>query len=179
LLALSLLGLGLLLPGPAEGRLPDALFRRPPRARVVPHVREKHGERFVDPFFWLRQRDNPEVIRYLKAENAYTRHFMRDTEPLQETLYQEMLARIKETDFSVPRRHGPFLYYERTEQGKQHLIHCRRRDQAGGPKRSCSTRTPWRSAAPASTWARSRSAPITGSSPSRSMTRAAKRTPSR
>ncbi|RCK81391.1 MAG: Protease II [Candidatus Ozemobacter sibiricus] len=134
LLALSLLGLGLLLPGPAEGRLPDALFRRPPRARVVPHVREKHGERFVDPFFWLRQRDNPEVIRYLKAENAYTRHFMRDTEPLQETLYQEMLARIKETDFSVPRRHGPFLYYERTEQGKQHLIHCRRRDQAGAPE---------------------------------------------
>ncbi len=119
---------------PAAGGLPASFYRQPPRARPQAHVRDLHGERFIDYWFWLREKENPEVIRYLKAENAYTRHVMRDTEAFQERLFQEMVGRIKETDLSVPEKDGPYLYYDRTEKGKQYRIHCRRQDAPGAPE---------------------------------------------
>ncbi len=85
-----------------------------------------HGERRVDEYFWLRERDNPEVRAYLEAENAYADALLAPTEPLQSRLYQEMLGRIKETDQNVPYRKGSFFYYSRTEQGRQYPIHCRK-----------------------------------------------------
>ncbi|NLI79712.1 MAG: S9 family peptidase [Candidatus Riflebacteria bacterium] len=130
----GLLVLAWIWPVPAAGGLPASFYRRPPRARPQPHVRDLHGERFVDDWFWLRDKENPEVIRYLKAENGYTRHVMRDTEAFQERLFQEMVGRIKETDLSVPEKHGPFLYYDRTEKGRQYRIHCRRKDAQGAPE---------------------------------------------
>jgi oligopeptidase B len=99
----------------------------PPVAPKVPKVRELHGDKFVDDYFWLREKTNPEVVKYLEAENAYTEAVMKPLEPLQDQLYKEMLARIKETDLTVPARDGEYFYYSRTEQGKQYPIYCRKK----------------------------------------------------
>ncbi len=106
----------------------------PPVAKVVPKDVSVHGEERIDNYFWLRERDSQEVIDYLKAENAYTQAVMQDTEPLQEKLYQEMLGRIKETDFDVPVRRGDYYYYKRTEEGKQYPIHCRKHGNLDAPE---------------------------------------------
>ncbi len=87
-----------------------------------------HGDRRVDHYAWLRQKENPEVIAYLEAENAYTDAILRPTETFQETLYQEMLGRILQTDLSVPYRLRGYLYFTCTEEGKQYPTHCRRLD---------------------------------------------------
>jgi oligopeptidase B len=89
-------------------------------------VEIRHGERRQDDYFWLRQKDDPEVAAYLQAENAYATAMLKPMEPFQEALYAEMLARIKEDDESVPYRHGRYVYYSRTEKGKQYPIYCRR-----------------------------------------------------
>jgi oligopeptidase B len=101
----------------------------PPTARAIPTTHTIHGETRIDEYHWLRHRDDPEVIAYLEAENRYTRDVMRHTEGLQELLYQEMRARIKETDLSVPERIDGWLYYTRTEAGGQYPIFCRRLDR--------------------------------------------------
>ncbi len=106
---------------------------RPPMAKKVTHVEAVHGEKLVDDYFWLRDRKNPEVKAYLESENAYADAFMKPTEGLQAKLYEEMLGRIKETDLSVPFRQGAYLYYSRTEKGKQYPIYCRKK--AGEPGR--------------------------------------------
>src|SRR3989304_1562363 len=77
----------------------------PPLARKTPKVAPPHGNIRVDNYFWLREKTNPEVIRYLEAENGYTEAGLKHLEPLREALYQELLGRIKETDQAVP-------YYE-------------------------------------------------------------------
>ncbi len=99
----------------------------PPVARIVPKVDNLHGERRVDNYFWLRERDNPEVIEYLEAENEYTEAMMKHTEEFQKQLYKELLGRIKETDLSVPVKIDDYYYYTRTEEGKQYSIHCRKK----------------------------------------------------
>ncbi|HKQ58753.1 MAG TPA: S9 family peptidase [Candidatus Eisenbacteria bacterium] len=106
----------------------------PPVARKVPRVETLHGDRRVDDYFWLRQKSDPEVIRYLEAENAYTTEMSRGTEPFQETLYKEMLARIKQTDLSVPYRLRGYYYYSRTEEGKQYPIQCRKKGSLEAPE---------------------------------------------
>lgn len=103
----------------------------PPLARQVPHADTTLGDVRHDPYHWLRDRNDPEVIRHLEAENAYTQAVLAPTAALQESLFQEMRGRIQETDLSVPAKDGPFLYYTRTEQGKQYPIFCRRADQPG------------------------------------------------
>jgi oligopeptidase B len=99
----------------------------PPVAPKVDKMREMHGDRFEDDYFWLREKTNPKVTHYLESENAYTDSIMKPLEPLQGELYKEMLARIKETDLSVPARDGDYFYYSRTEQGKQYSIYCRKK----------------------------------------------------
>jgi oligopeptidase B len=103
----------------------------PPVARREPVEHVLHGDRRVDHYAWLRHKENPEVIAYLNAENAYTDAILKPTEAFQEKLYQEMLGRILQTDFSVPYRLRSYLYYTRTEEGKQYAFHCRRRDAEG------------------------------------------------
>ncbi len=80
----------------------------------------------MDEYFWLREKDDPEVIAYLEAENGYAAAVMKPTEPLQEVLYREMRAHIKETDLSVPYREGDYVYYSRTEAGEQYPKYCRK-----------------------------------------------------
>jgi oligopeptidase B len=98
----------------------------PPMAERRPHVVSRHGDRFEDPWFWLRNRDDPAVRAYLEAENAYAREVLPGTESLQRQLYDEMLGRIQQTDVTAPFPDGDFWYYSRTEEGKQYPIHCRR-----------------------------------------------------
>jgi oligopeptidase B len=98
----------------------------PPVAQTIPTKLVLHGDIRVDPYFWLRQKTNPEVIAYLEAENKYTESIMAPTQKLQDALYREILGRIKETDLTVPAAQGRYLYYTRTEQGKQYTIHCRK-----------------------------------------------------
>ncbi|KAB7624292.1 S9 family peptidase [Alkalilimnicola sp. S0819] len=107
---------------------------QPPRAERRPQVLEAHGERREDPWFWLRERDDPAVIAYLEAENAYTEAVMAPTEPLQQRLYEEFLGRIKETDLSVPVERDGWYYYSRTEQGLQYPILCRKRGSLAAPE---------------------------------------------
>jgi oligopeptidase B len=80
-----------------------------------------------DPFFWLREKDNPDVLKYLRAENRYTETALKHTESLQNTIYQEMRQRIKEDDVSVPQKIGDYYYYSRTETGRQYAVHCRKK----------------------------------------------------
>ncbi len=99
----------------------------PPGLKKISREISVHGKTWHDDYFWLREKENPAVINHLKAENEYTRLFMKDTEELQEKLYKEILGRIKETDMSVPVRYAGYFYYSRTEQGKQYSIHCRKK----------------------------------------------------
>ena len=102
--------------------------KNPPAAKIIPRTETIHGETRVDNYCWLRERDNPEVIEYLKAENQYTTAMMKHTEEFQERLYKELLGRIKETDLSVPVKIDDYYYYSRTEEGKQYHILCRKKE---------------------------------------------------
>jgi len=100
---------------------------KPPKAKIKAKVDTLFGREMVDNYFWLRERDDPEVIDYLKAENAHTKAVMKHTEKLQTRLYEEMVSRIKETDLSVPVKRDNYYYYYRTEEGKQYRIYCRKK----------------------------------------------------
>ena len=99
---------------------------KPPVAKIVPRKLEAHGSLREDPYYWLNQREDPEVINYLKAENAYTRSVMAHTEQLQETLFEEIKGRLDPDDSSVPYRKDDFYYYYRFEEGKEYAVHCRK-----------------------------------------------------
>jgi oligopeptidase B len=109
----------------------DSTPLAPPLARREPVETVLHGDRRIDHYAWLRQKENPGVIAYLEAENAYTDAILRPTESFQEALYQEMLGRILQTDLSVPYCLRGFLYFTCTEEGKQYPVHCRRIDSGG------------------------------------------------
>jgi oligopeptidase B len=106
----------------------------PPAAKKVLHMKTLHGDILKDDYAWLRERENPEVRRFLEAENASTDAFMKPTEPFQKALYDEMLSRIQETDLSVPYREGGWYYYSRTEKGKQYPIYCRKKGSLEAPE---------------------------------------------
>lgn len=106
----------------------------PPIAPKKPKITEIHGRKLEDPYFWLREKENEEVINYLKAENRYTEEFMKDTEDFQKKLYEEMKGRIKETDQSVPVQIDDYFYYVRTVEGLNYAIHCRRKGSMDAPE---------------------------------------------
>ena len=106
----------------------------PPVAKKVPRVEMLHGDRRVDDYYWMREKSNPEVIAYLEAENAYTEAMTKDGEPLAKALYTEMLARIKQTDLSVPYLLRGYYYYSRTIEGKQYPIQCRKKGSLDAPE---------------------------------------------
>ncbi len=99
----------------------------PPVATIVPTTHTIHGDTRTDNYRWLQDKTSADVIAYLNAENAYTKSVMAPTEELQKTLYTEILSRIQETDLSVPCLYGGWLYYTRTEEGKQYPIYCRKK----------------------------------------------------
>ena len=99
----------------------------PPQADKTPIADTLHGNIRVDNYFWLRDKLNPEVIKYLEAENEYTEKMMIHTKVFQEKLYNELLGRIKETDLSVSEKMDDYYYYSRTEEGKSYNINCRKK----------------------------------------------------
>jgi oligopeptidase B len=113
---------------------PPRPVTQPPVAAKIPHTTKIHGERLVDNYHWLRNRNSRQVRDYLDAENAYTDWFMKPTEALQQKLYDEMLGRIEETDASVPYRDGDYLYYSRTQAGEQYPIYCRQKGSLDAPE---------------------------------------------
>jgi oligopeptidase B len=106
--------------------MPTETALTPPVAPIHPVENKIHNRTLIDDYAWMRDRENPETIAYLEAENAYTRSVTEPDEPLRQTLYQEMLSHIKETDVSVPFRESNYWYYSRTEQGSQYPIYCRK-----------------------------------------------------
>ena len=106
----------------------------PPVAPQKPITIKKFGDTRIDNYFWLREKTSPDVIDYLNAENAYTQTVLGPLKDLQETLYQDMLSRIKETDENVPYQKGEYWYYSRTEAGKQYSIYCRRHGSLAAPE---------------------------------------------
>jgi oligopeptidase B len=105
---------------------------RPPVAPRRPTTLEHGGDRRVDPWFWLRDRDDPAVLAYLAAENAYTQEVLDHLGPRRERLFGEIVSRVQETDTSAPVRFGPFEYFSRTLEGLQYSVHCRRAAGAAG-----------------------------------------------
>ena len=102
-------------------------FPTPPVAAVNPSEFTEFGNKRIDNYFWLNDKTKPEVIDYLKAENAYFDTVMNSTKALQEKLFAEMKGRIKEADESVPSLDNGYYYYNRTETGKQYPIYCRKK----------------------------------------------------
>ena len=98
---------------------------KPPIAKRVDTRREHHGDVFVDPYEWLRDKANPDVVSYLEAENAYTDEQTAHLAPLRQRIFDEIKARTKETDLSVPTRRGDWWYYGRSFEGKQYGVQCR------------------------------------------------------
>jgi len=106
----------------------------PPIAPRRPTVLEAHGDSRVDPYYWLREKGNREVLAYLEAENAYADSIMAPTEGLQERLYREVLGRVQETDTSAPTLYKGWWTYTRTVEGLDYEIYCRRRGSMDAPE---------------------------------------------
>ncbi|QNI33781.1 S9 family peptidase [Alloacidobacterium dinghuense] len=106
----------------------------PPVAKPQHTETALHGHTLVDNYAWLRDKESPDTLAYLKAENDYTTAVLEPTTELQEKLYREMLSHIKETDVSVPFRDGDYWYYTRTEEGLQYPIFCRKPGSLDAPE---------------------------------------------
>ena len=98
-----------------------------PTAPKIPKEITQHGQTRLDNYFWMRFREDPEVLKYLHAEQDYLEEVMQHTKPLQEQLFQEMKMRIKEDDSSAPEKDGGYVYYTRYEAGKQYPFYCRKK----------------------------------------------------
>lgn len=101
---------------------------KPPVARKINTILSHHGDARVDNYFWLNQRENPDVINYIKKENLYCRHALSSTKKLQEKLFLEMKSRIKEEESTAPYFKNGYWYYERYERKKEHPIYCRKKE---------------------------------------------------
>ena len=131
-IVLPLLLLILVLPNMIQAQTPQSPV--PPVATVVPHALEMHGQQRIDPYYWLNEREDPEVIAYLEAENEYAQRMMEPTEPLQEELYQEITGRIDPDDASVPYELNGYWYYTRFTAGDDYRIYCRKKGTLQAPE---------------------------------------------
>ncbi len=116
-----------------SGELPQGVGAAPVAAKIPKDI-TVHGDSRTDNYFWLRDKQNPKVMEYLKAEDAYSDAVMKPLAGLQDTLFKEMVGHIKETDETAPYRRGDYFYYTRTEQGKQYPILCRRKGALTAPE---------------------------------------------
>jgi oligopeptidase B len=112
----------------------DPKVANPPIAEKIAKVDTLFGDIRVDNYYWLREKSSPEVISYLDSENKYTEVVTKPAAALQDTIYNEILRRIKQTDLSVPYKLGDYWYYSRTEEGKQYSIQCRKLKTMDAPE---------------------------------------------
>ena len=103
-------------------------------AAIRPHTMTEHGHTRIDNYYWLKERENPEVIAYLEAENQYAEACLKHTEPLQEQLFKEITGRIKQDDNSVPVKIRDYYHYTRYEEGKEYPIYCRKKHSLETPE---------------------------------------------
>ena len=106
-----------------------------PAAPRRPHTVAIHGDAWSDPWYWLREQEDPATMEYLHAENAYTDAFLEPLKPLQDAIYNEIRGRIKEDDNTVPEKEGDYFYYVRYEEGGQYPIYCRKQGSEDGEER--------------------------------------------
>lgn len=106
---------------------------RAPTAPKKPQLLETHGHQRIDHYYWMNDRENPEVIQYLEEENAYLKEVMKPTEDFQNSLFEEMKSRIKEDDQSVPYLKSGYYWYVRYEKGEEYPIYCRKKDSIQAP----------------------------------------------
>ena len=106
----------------------------PPIAKKIPHQLEKHGDVRIDNYFWMKDREHPEVIDYLNRENAYCDAKMAHTKGFQKDLFEEMKARIKEDDSSVPYKYNGYWYITKFEKGKDYPIYTRKKESLDNPE---------------------------------------------
>ena len=109
-------------------------FPTPPKAAIRPHAMTMHGHTRIDNYYWLNERQNPEVLAYLEAENQYADACLKHTEPLQEQLFKEITGRIKQDDNSVPVKIRDYYHYTRYEEGKEYPIYCRKKHNLEAPE---------------------------------------------
>ena len=105
----------------------EVLLVKAPVIKEKPYSYSSKFESISDPYFWLREKENPEVISYIKEENAYLEHTLKDTNTFQKELFNELKSRIKEDDNSVPQKDDDYYYYSRVEKGKDYPIFCRKK----------------------------------------------------
>lgn len=101
----------------------------PPKAPKKQQLLEIHADKRIDNYFWLNQRDTPEVLSYLEAENEYFAYKTKHTDAFQKSLFEEMKSRIKQDDESVPYKYNGYWYFSRFQEGKEYPIYLRRADQ--------------------------------------------------
>ncbi len=106
----------------------------PPVAKKIPKKMEMHGDVRIDDYYWMNERENPEVLAYLNAENAYRETRMKHTEGFQKKLFDEMVGRIKQNDQSLPYKDNGYFYYSRFEEGKQYPVFCRKKGSLDAPE---------------------------------------------
>ncbi len=123
-----LLGIFSLLAACSQKQAKKSDQMKPPIAEVKPHEMTIHGHTRTDNYFWLKEREDEKVIKYLEDENAYTKKALSETEKFQEDLYKEMRSRIKEDDESVPYKDNGYFYYTRYEEGKEYRLRCRKKE---------------------------------------------------
>jgi hypothetical protein len=114
-----------------ESEAPVASAPVAPDAEQREHIHTEHDVERSDPYYWMRDREDPAVVAYVEAENSYTEAMTAHTADWRDSLAKEMLGRIQETDTDVPIKHGEWLYYDRTEEGLAYQIHCRKKGQDG------------------------------------------------
>ncbi len=105
-----------------------------PVVQAKPKEMKIHDHTRMDNYYWLNERENPEVINYLNAENTYLDAVMAPVKPLQEQLFQEMKGRIKEKDESVPVKDGHYFYYAKFIEGGEYPVYCRKKDNLDAPE---------------------------------------------
>jgi oligopeptidase B len=106
----------------------------PPVAKKIPHKFELHGDTRIDNYFWMKDRDNPEVIDYIKEENSFYESETKETKAFQENLFQEIKSRIKEDDSSVPYKYNGYWYITKFEKGKDYPIYVRKKETLKAPE---------------------------------------------
>lgn len=111
-----------------------SFFPQPPKAKLIPHQLEKHDQVRVDPYYWLNDRTNPEVLAYLQEENDYAKAMREHTADLEQVLFNEIKGRIKQTDLSVPFKQEDYIYYIRYEEGKEYALYCRKKGSLTSPE---------------------------------------------
>jgi len=109
-------------------------FPEPPRPEKINQELTIHGQTRIDPYYWLNQRDNPKVISYLEAENQYLETVMEDTKGIRDSLFNELVGRIKQEDATVPYLENGWYYYTRFEQGKEYPVYCRKKNLENAPE---------------------------------------------